>query len=91
MRRLVLTAVVVAAWLALPASASAARVAVGLAHGANARGVAAAVQRRTGNRPESLKPIPALVVDLPSSVSLHGISGIRYVEPLVTRHLAFTP
>ncbi len=91
MKRLLLVAAVVAVWLTAPASASAARVAVGLAHGANARAVAAAVQERTGNRPESLKPIPALVVDLPAGMSLHGISGIRYVEPLVTRHLAFTP
>ena len=50
-----------------------------------------AVERRTGTRAESLKPIPALVVDLPAGVSLRGISGVRYVEPLVTRHLAFTP
>jgi subtilisin family serine protease len=91
MKRLALVIGVLCAWLALPADALAARVAVGLAHGANARVVAAAVERRTGNRPESLRPIPALVVDLPAGKSLRGISGIRYVEPLVTRHLAFTP
>ena len=51
----------------------------------------AAIERRTGTRPESLRPIPALVVDVPRGVSLEGIRGIRYVEPLVTRRLAFTP
>ncbi len=63
----------------------------GLTHGANHRAVARAIERRTGTRPESLQPIPALVVDLPAGVSLRGIDGIRYVEPLVTRQLAFTP
>jgi Subtilase family len=91
MKRLALVIGVMCVWLALPADALAARVAVGLAHGASARVVAAAVEQRTGNRPESLEPIPALVVDLPAGRSLRGISGIRYVEPLVTRHLAFTP
>ena len=91
MRRLVVVAAIASAVLAFPGYANAARVAVGLSHGANERAVANAIERRTGARPESLKPIPALVVDLPTGVSLRGISGIRYVEPLVTRHLAFTP
>jgi subtilisin family serine protease len=92
MRRLALAvAVAAAAWLALPAGASAARVAVGLAHGANAHVVSARIEQRTGKRPTSLAPIPALVVDLPAGESLRGIPGIRYVEPLVTRHLAYTP
>ena len=43
------------------------------------------------HRPESLAPIRALVVELPAGTSLRGIRGIRYVEPLTTRHLAFTP
>jgi len=90
-KRLVLVVGVIAAWLALPAGAEAARVAVGLAPGANARAVEAAVARRTGTRPESLRPIPALVVDVPEGVSLRGIAGIRYVEPLVTRQLSYTP
>jgi subtilisin family serine protease len=91
MRRLALVAAIAAAWLALPASASAARVAVGLAHGANAHAVSGRIEQRTGKRPTSLSPIPALVVDLPAGDSLRGIRGIRYVEPLVTRHLAYTP
>jgi subtilisin family serine protease len=91
MTRVALCAAVLVAWLALPVAADAARVAVGLERGADAARVAAAIERRTGNRPESLKPIPALVVDVPSGGSLRGIRGIRYVEPLLTRNLAFTP
>ena len=88
------TLVLVAAlgtWLGLAGAADAARVAVGLERGSNASAVAAAVERRTGTRPELLKPIPALVVDLPAGVTLRGIRGIRYVEPLISRHLSFTP
>ena len=91
MRRVALLAALIGAWLAFPAGADAARVAVGLTHGADAHAVAAAIERRTGARTESLRPIPVLVVDLPHGASLRGIQGIRYVEPLVTRHLAFTP
>ena len=42
-------------------------------------------------RPESLTPIPALIVDAPEGVSLAGIPGIRYVERAVSRRLALTP
>ncbi len=91
MRRAALVAMLAGAWLAFPAGADAARVAVGLSRGADARAVSAAIEQRTGNRPESLRPIPALLVDVPSGVSLAGIRGIRYVEPLITRRLAFTP
>jgi subtilisin family serine protease len=91
MRRIALTVVLVSAALALPGRAGAARVAVGLGHGAKADVVAAAVERRTGTHAHSLKPIPALVVDVPAGVSLQGIPGVRYVEPVLTRHLAFTP
>jgi len=78
-------------WLSAPAGADAARVAVGLSRGADTAAVVNAIERRTGSRPENLAPIPALVVDLPAGRSLRGIRGIRYVEPLVTRQLAFTP
>jgi len=78
-------------WLTSPAGANAARVAVGLDRGADRAAVIAAIARRTGSRPESLAPIPALVVELPRGRSLRGIRGIRYVEPLITRQLAFTP
>ena len=91
MRRVAVFLTVAAAWLALPVTADAARVAVGLDRGADAHSVAREIQRRTGARPRSLKPIPALVVDLPAGASLRGIEGVRYVEPMVVRHLAFTP
>ncbi|MGH3126352.1 MAG: S8 family serine peptidase, partial [Gaiellaceae bacterium] len=91
MRRLVVLAAVVGAWLALPAGADAARVAVGISPRADVPAVTAAIERRTGNEAESLKPIPVLLVDIPNGVSLRGIRGLRYVEPLVTRRLAFTP
>ena len=91
MIRLAFLAALACAWLALPATADAARVAVGISPHADARAVASEIERRTGNRPESLKPIPALLVDLPRGVSLQGVRGIRYVEPLVTRRLAYTP
>jgi subtilisin family serine protease len=81
----------VGAVLAAPGVADAARVAVGLKRGADAATVAVAVERRTGSRPERLGPIPALVTELPEGVSLTGIEGIRYVEPLVSRQLALTP
>ncbi len=90
-RRILLLTGALASALALPAAADAARVAVGLERGTDAATVAAAIERRTGSRPELLRPIPALVVDLPSRTSLAGIEGIRYVEPLRSRHLAFTP
>ena len=91
MRRLAVVPLLAATCLAFPAVADAARVAVGIAPRADTAAVAAAVERRAGTEPESLQPIPALVVDLPEGVSLRGIAGIRYVEPLVERRLAFTP
>jgi subtilisin family serine protease len=80
-----------AGWLGMPSAADAARVAVGLSRGADPGAVAGAIERRTGHRPRSLAPIPALVVEVPAGRTLRGIRGIRYVEPLVTRQLAFTP
>jgi subtilisin family serine protease len=90
-RRPLVLLVVLAAWLAVPGVAHAARVAVGLERGADAAAVAAVVERRTGTRPESLAPLPALVANVPDGVSLSGIRGVRYVELLVSRHLALTP
>ena len=91
MRRALVLGAAVVAGLLLPVTAEAARFAVGLSRGADASAVAAAVERRVGSRPENLAPIPALLVDIPGNVSLAGIRGIRYVEPLLTRHLALTP
>ncbi len=91
MRRVALVLLVMGAWLAFPGWAAAARVAIGISERADARRVATAVERRTGTKPQSLRPIPVLLADLPAGTSLRGIGGIRYVEPLVTRHLAFAP
>ncbi len=90
-RRLVLVLLALGAAFAFPGTVGAARVAVGLKPGADAEKVAAAIERRTGNRPARLSPIPALTVEVPAGVSLRGISGIRYVERTFSRHLAMTP
>jgi hypothetical protein len=90
-RRALILACALVAWLALPGAADAARTAVGFEPGADASGIAAAVERRTGSRAELLTPIRALVVDVPRGVSLAGIPGVGYVEPLVARHLSLTP
>ncbi len=91
MKRLALLALLLAAIPTAPEATSGARIAVGLAPGADSQVVSAAIAARTGTQPESLRPIPALVVELPPGVSLRGVRGIRYVEPLVTRRLAYTP
>lgn len=80
-----------AAALAQPERASETKVAVGLAEGADTEAVAGAIESRTGSAPELLSPIPALIATLPAGTSLRGIRGIRYVEPLRERRLAFTP
>jgi Subtilase family len=90
-RRTFVLAAALGIWMTLSGVAHASRVAVGLERGANAAAVAAAVERRTGSRPENLAPLRALVADVPRGVSLSGIRGIRYLEPLVSRHLAYTP
>jgi hypothetical protein len=82
---------VLAAGLAVPGVAHASRVAIGLQPGADPARVAAAVERRTGEQPQRLSPIRALVADLPRGVSLRGIRGIRYVEKTFSRRLAQAP
>jgi subtilisin family serine protease len=77
--------------LAVPAGADAARFAVGLTPGGDASAVAQAIALRTSFLPESLAPIPALVVDAPAGTSFAGIRGIRYVEVLRPRHVAYVP
>jgi subtilisin family serine protease len=92
MRRLVFTlAAVLSAWLLAPATASAARFAVGLEPGVDAHAVAAEITARTGATTRILEPIPALVVRSLTRPSLAGIKGIRYVEPVISRHLAYVP
>ena len=92
MRRALLLVIAVAgAGLAAPGHSAAARFAVGLSPGADRVSVAGALARRLGSRPEDLAPIPAFLVNVARGASLTGIRGVRYVEPVVSRHLAFTP
>ena len=91
MRRIALVVVLVSISLALPGRAGAARVAVGLAHGAKADVVAAAVERRTGTRRAQPEADPRARRRRARRRVAPGIPGVRYVEPFVTRHLAFTP
>jgi subtilisin family serine protease len=90
-RLLIVLAAATSAWLALPATAGATRYAVGLAPGADRTAVAGAIALRTGALPRDLAPLPALVVDAPQAFSLAGVPGVRYVEPVISRHLAYTP
>ena len=90
-RGVLVLGIAAAVWLAGPPSARAARLAIGIAPDARTAVVARAVERRTRTKPESLAPIRALVVNAPAGVSLAGIPGIRYVEPIRARHPALTP
>jgi hypothetical protein len=81
----------VGAALAFAASASGGRYAVGLVPGADRVSVRAEVERRTSAVVESLAPLPALVTSAPSTRTLAGIPGVRYVERLRARRLAFVP
>jgi subtilisin family serine protease len=75
--------------LAGPASADAARFAVGLAPGVDVRRVRAEIELR-GGRVESLAPVPALVADMPGGKVPPRLRGVRYVERLGERRLAVT-
>jgi len=85
------TAALLAAGLLLPATAHAARFAVGLAPGADRAVVERAIEARTGGHLRDLGPIPALVVTSRDRPSLRGVPGVRYIEPVLSRQLAFTP
>jgi subtilisin family serine protease len=78
------------ATLALPAPATAGRVHVGIAPGADPHAVAAAVERVTGHRAEVLGGLRALSVDA-APAQLRGLDGVAWVEPAVVRRLAFAP
>jgi hypothetical protein len=91
MRRILVFVTAALTLFAVPTAANAARFAIGLAPGTSPASVANAVTKRAGSRPERLAPIPALLVEAPRDVSFAGIAGIRYVEALSSRHLAFTP
>jgi subtilisin family serine protease len=90
-RSLVVLVAAAGAWLALPGTAGATKYAVGLAPGADRASVIEAIEARTGSRPRDLSPIPALIADSSRDLSLAGVPGVRYVERVVSRHVAFTP
>ncbi len=77
--------------LVSPAVGGAARYAVGLAPGAQAQAVRDALTLRGGRQIESLAPLRAFAVEAPSRRRLAGLPGVRYVERLGTRRLAFVP
>jgi Subtilase family len=90
--RCFLTAVAVAV-LALGATgqATAARFAVGVRPGADVAALRIALERRTGQRVESLSPVPALLVEAASARGLQALPGVRYVERVPVRHVSFVP
>lgn len=90
MPRLLAAAAAAALALLLPAAADAARFAVGLAPQANAGAIRVALEQRTGAPVEDLAPVRALVVRARSARGLR-VRGVRYVERLGERRLAFTP
>jgi serine protease len=86
-----LFALVLVALLA-PASADAARFAVGLRPGVDASTLRAALAERGLGRGESLAPLPAVLVDAPGLAALRGLPGAAYVERLRARRTAaYTP
>jgi subtilisin family serine protease len=89
MRRLVVVLIGVA--LALPATAEAARFAVGVAPGADAEALAAALSARTGGTASVIGPF-AVALSAPNVRGVSSLPGVAYVERLTAgRRLAFTP
>ncbi|HMI99386.1 MAG TPA: S8 family serine peptidase [Gaiellaceae bacterium] len=89
MKRLALAVFLLA--LAAPASASAARFAVGLQDGASPRLVARQIEARTGRHVSEIGPF-ALTVNAVSARGLDSIRGVTWVERLRdSRRLSFTP
>ena len=95
MRRRALVVLALLAALAVPLDSSgvapAERVAVGLDSRVKRAVVIDRMERRGARVVNDLKPIPAVVVELPAGKSLEGVRGIRYVEPLRSRRLALVP
>ncbi|MGH3117805.1 MAG: S8 family peptidase, partial [Gaiellales bacterium] len=89
MRRLALILVGIA--LVFPAAAEAGRFAVGVAPGADAEALAAALTARTGGSASVIGPF-AVALSAPSVRGVAGLPGVAYVERLTAgRRLAFTP
>jgi hypothetical protein len=89
MRRLVFATLLVA--LAAPASATAARFAVGVRESASAQAVAQLIQARTGHRVSTIGPF-ALAVDSRAPQALTSMPGVAWVERVrPSRRLSFLP
>lgn len=91
MTRLLVALAVPIASLALTGHGDAATYAVGLEPGADAETAVRVLERVTGSPVQSLAPIPALVVEAPGAAPLHRVPGVRYVELLRSRRLAYVP
>jgi subtilisin family serine protease len=72
-------------------NAHAARFALGVRADADVGALTAELERRTGRPVESLTPVPALVVHARDAAALAGLPGIRYVERVRARRVAFVP
>jgi hypothetical protein len=83
-------ALAVAAALAFPGASLAARYTVGLRPGADPASVTAAVERATGERPASLKPLRALSAE-GHPRELRAIPGVAWVERDRVRRVSFVP
>ncbi len=77
--------------LAGAATAEAARFAVGIAPGASHEGLRVRLEARGATRVVDLAPIDALAVSAARASTLHGVAGVRYVEPLGSRKQSFVP
>ena len=77
--------------LALPGAAQAARFALGVAPGTDARALAQRLEARTGRSASAIGPF-AVAVDAPDARGLAAIRGVTYVERLKPRRrVAFVP
>jgi subtilisin family serine protease len=77
--------------LALPGGAQAARFAVGVAPGTDAKALARMLEARTGGKTSVIGPF-AVAVEAPSSRGLAAAPGVAYVERLsLRRRVAFVP
>ncbi|HJU47204.1 MAG TPA: S8 family serine peptidase [Gaiellaceae bacterium] len=90
MRRLLVVVSAAALALLLPTVAQAARFAVGVRPHADRAALSSALERRTGHPVEDLAPVRALIVRAATPRGLR-LPGVRYVERLGVRRLAFTP
>jgi subtilisin family serine protease len=93
MKRVLLAAAVLAA-LAAPASATAARYAVGVAAGTSLNNLAGTIEQRDGAEVTSGDvALRALFVDAPNRQAFVGLPGVAYVERVdgAKRRLAFVP